>query len=70
MTTRLPVVGVLLLLTAAGPAAADDPAAPSPAQRLWEDGQDALRDGRTDEAMRLYERAWPLTRTSPATISA
>jgi tetratricopeptide (TPR) repeat protein len=51
MTTHLPGVGVLLLCFAA---------APSPAQRLWEQGQDALRDGRTDEAMQLYERSLTL----------
>ena len=61
MTTRLPSVGVLLLCLAAGPAAAEAPAAdPSPAQQLWEQGQDALRDGRTDEAMGLYERSLAL----------
>ena len=60
MTTHLPGVGVILLCLAAGPIAAEEPAAASPARRLWEQGQDALRDGRTDEAMQLYERSLAL----------
>ncbi len=61
MTTRFSGVGALLLCLAAGPATAEEPdAAPSPARRLWEQGQDALRDGRTDEAMQLYERSLAL----------
>lgn len=58
MTTRLPGVGVLLLLLAAGrPLTA---AEPTPALRLWELGQDALRDGRTDDAVRCYEQSLAL----------
>ncbi len=61
MTTPLPVVGVLLLCLTASPGTAEEQSAPpSPAQRLWEQGQDALRDGRTDEAMQLYERSLAL----------
>jgi thioredoxin-like negative regulator of GroEL len=59
MTTRLACVGVLVLCVAA-PAGAVEP---SPAQRLWEQGQDALRDGRTDEAMQLYQRSLALDPT-------
>ena len=56
MTTHLACVGVLVLCVATPAGAAD----PSPAQRLWEQGQDALRDGRTDDAMGLYERSLAL----------
>ncbi len=65
MTTRLHGVGVLLLLLAMGRqlTAAEPDAAPTPAQRLWEQGQDALRDGRTDEAVRCYEKSLALDPT-------
>ena len=61
MTTRLHGVGVLLLCLAVGrlPASAPD-AAPSPAQRLWEQGQQAMREGRTDDAVRCYQQSLAL----------
>jgi hypothetical protein len=61
MTTHLSGVGVLLLYFMVGPVSAEEPSAVStPAQRLWEQGQNALRDGRTDEAMQLYQRSLAL----------
>ena len=57
MTTHLARVGALLFCLAAVPAPGAEPAS---AQRLWEQGQDALRDGRTDEAIRMYERSLAL----------
>ncbi len=60
MTTHLTGVGVLVLCLTAAPLFA---AEPSLAQVLWQQGQDALRDGRTDEAMRLYQRSLALDPT-------
>jgi hypothetical protein len=60
MTTHLACVGVLVsCLGAAPPAAAE----PTPAQRLWDQGQDALRDGRADEAIRSFEQSLTLDPT-------
>lgn len=61
MTTHLPGVAVFLFCLAIGPLSTAAPAAtPTPAQRLWEQGQDALRDGRTDEAVGFYEKSLSL----------
>jgi tetratricopeptide (TPR) repeat protein len=57
MTTRLAGVGVLLCSMLAGPLAAAEPVS---AQRLWEQGQDAMREGRTDVAVGFYERSLAL----------
>ena len=57
MTRRLVSVGVLLAGLLAVPLTAAEP--PS-AQRLWEQGQDAMRDGRTDVAVGFYERSLAL----------
>jgi predicted Zn-dependent protease len=56
MALRLVWIGSLLLLLAPTslPAAGPDNAA-SPAQQLWERGQEALRLGKTDEAITCYE---------------
>jgi tetratricopeptide (TPR) repeat protein len=57
MTRRLAGVGVLLWgMLAAQLTAAE----PTSAQRLWEQGQDAMRDGRTDVAVGFYERSLAL----------
>jgi tetratricopeptide (TPR) repeat protein len=45
------------LLTAA------PPAAPTPAVRLWDQGQDAMRDGRIDDAIRCYYQSLRLDPT-------
>jgi tetratricopeptide (TPR) repeat protein len=61
MTTRVHGVGVLFLCLAVGPLTAAEPATvPNPAQRLWEQGQQAMRDGRTDDAVRCYEQSLAL----------
>jgi tetratricopeptide (TPR) repeat protein len=57
MTTRLAGVGLLLWGLLAAPLTAAEPVS---AQRLWEQGQDAMRDGRTDAAVGLYERSLAL----------
>jgi tetratricopeptide (TPR) repeat protein len=57
MTAHLRGVGALLVFLTAAPLCAGEPA---PAQRLWEQGQDALRDGRTDEAVGFYEKSLAL----------
>lgn len=57
MTMRLAAVGVLLCsISAASLTAAEPPTA----QRLWEQGQDAMRDGRTEAAVSLYEQSLAL----------
>ena len=61
MTTRPHGVAVLLLCLAMGPLTAAEPApAAGPAQRLWEQGQQAMRDGRTDDAVRCFEQSLAL----------
>lgn len=57
MAMRLAGVGVLLCSMLAGPLTAAEPLS---AQRLWEQGQDAMRDGRTDTAVGFYERSLAL----------
>jgi Tfp pilus assembly protein PilF len=62
MTTHLAGLAVLLLCA---PVVAWSPdhattGSPTPAQRLWEQGQDALRDGRTDQAIHCYEQSLAL----------
>jgi tetratricopeptide (TPR) repeat protein len=54
MSMRLACVGLLLGGMLAAPLAAAEPLS---AQRLWEQGQDAMREGRTDAAVGLYERS-------------
>ena len=55
----LPALCVLLLLC--GPAPAREPAPPdTPARRLWKQGQEALVDGRPQEAAALFERSLQL----------
>jgi hypothetical protein len=46
----------LLLLTCQAPAPLEA-AAPESAERLWDQGQDAMRHGQIDLAIRLYERS-------------
>ena len=61
MTTRVHGVGVLFLCLAAARLPAAEPvAAGDPAQRLWEQGQQAMRDGRTDDAVRCYQQSLAL----------
>ena len=61
MTAPLRCIGVLIACLAVAALGAAEPAAvPSSAQRLWEQGQDALRDGRTDEAVGFYEKSLAL----------
>jgi tetratricopeptide (TPR) repeat protein len=60
MTTRLAGVGILLCSVLAGPLTAAEPIS---AQRLWQQGQDAMRDGRTDVAVGFYERSLALDPT-------
>jgi tetratricopeptide (TPR) repeat protein len=58
MRTHLAGVAALIVCLAARAGLADDPAAaPTPAERLWRQGQDALRNGRTDEAIQLFEQS-------------
>ncbi len=52
--TRFAGVGVLVCSILAGSLAAAEPVS---AQHLWEQGQDAMRDGRTDAAVVFYEQS-------------
>lgn len=57
MTRRLAVVGVLLCGMLARPLTAAEPIS---AQRLWQQGQDAMREGRTDAAIGFYAQSLAL----------
>jgi tetratricopeptide (TPR) repeat protein len=58
MPLRRPRALVCLFgLLAALPAAAEPAAAPTPALALWQEGQKAMGEGRTDDAIDLYQRS-------------
>jgi tetratricopeptide (TPR) repeat protein len=57
MMMRLAAVGVLLCSMLAAPLTAGEPVT---ALRLWEQGQDAMREGRTDVAVGFYEQSLAL----------
>jgi tetratricopeptide (TPR) repeat protein len=60
---RLGVCAGLLCLACPGLCAAEPPrpeSSPSPAVRLWEKGQQALRDGAIDDAVRCFEQSLAL----------
>ncbi len=59
MTLRHRFVYLFASWLIAAPLAAA-PAEPSAAVRLWERGQDSMRDGRTDEAIRWYSQSLQL----------
>src|SRR5712692_4819214 len=51
---------VCLLCLGAGALPASEPPTPSPAARSWEKGQEALRQGQTEQAIALFQQSLKL----------
>lgn len=60
MTLRRRLLWLCALWLGGGRLGAAPPAEPSAAVRLWEQGQDAMRDGHTDDAIRYYYQSMKL----------